>query len=127
MNKDDNCDYYHTDPYFASKVKTRYEFEWISNDDISFKRKNVSSEKNKIVDFLKLDKSPSITLSEQISRFESMYVNQMYQFDVDIGKKLTLMTEIYDSTTIYKQFYSIETKNGYGIYTLYKNHLLLFF
>jgi hypothetical protein len=126
--KDDNCDYYHTDPYFASKLKTRYEFVWRSNGKIMFDRNEQLHKKDskESVDFLKINKITTMTLGEKIKYFENNYVNEMYQFEVDLGKKLTLMTEIYDSANIYKKYYAIETKNGYAMYTLYKNYVLFF-
>lgn len=124
--KDFNCDYYHTNPHFISKVKTRYEFEWIENESISFNKKSISKSLQTI-NFLEIKKSKSFTLAEKIKYFEDNFVNEMFQFKIIIGnKELVLMTEHFNSTDIYKKYYAIESKNGFAIYTIYKNFILFF-
>lgn len=126
IKRDENASYYHTDPHYSSKIKTRYEFEWIENEKISFSRK-ISDIITKNVDFLNIVKSRSLTLSENIKYFESKFVNELYQFNTTIGDKdLTLMTERYDSSGAYKKFYALELNNGFSIYTIYKGFILFF-
>jgi hypothetical protein len=126
VSRDENCTYYHTDESFQSKIKTRYEFEWVGNGEIEFNRK---SGKNKVnnIDFLSLDKTDTLTLSECIKFFIEQYVDPMYQFNVTLGSlQLTVKVEWYDSTGAYKNFYALATNDGFSMCTFYKGYILFF-
>jgi len=127
VSRDEQCVYYHTDPHFSSKVKTRYEFEWINNEKVSFERIKEYTGKINNIDFLQAKGTASITLSEKLRYFDSSYVNDMYQFNIEIGKlTIPVLTEWYDSTGAYKDFYALETNNGYSMYSLYNGYILFF-
>ena len=65
INKDEKCKYFHTDQNRSSQIKTRYEFEWISNNkDIMIDKKEMT-EQNKELDFLEL-KNDDDMISEKI-------------------------------------------------------------
>lgn len=124
--KNDECIYHHTDFQHASKIKTRYEFEWIGNTDIYFGRKTKPTEP-KLVDFLEINRIDSITLVEKIKYFISSYVNGLYQFKVKIGEsEFITIAEWYDSTSAYKNYYALTTPNGFSIYSIYKGYVLFF-
>lgn len=126
INKGENCKYYHTDKEFSKQIKTRYEFEWIKNEPIVFSR-NVKTTNTKRVNFLEIPKISSLSLTEKIKTFENNYVNEMYQFKTTIGdSEYVVISEWYDSTSAYKNFYAIESKMGYSIYTLYNGYILFF-
>lgn len=126
INKGDECKYYHTDKNFSKQIKTRYEFEWIENKPIVFSR-SVQTLNIKRVNFLEIPKTSSISLTEKIKAFENNYVNEMYQFKTTIGdKEYIVSSEWYDSTGAYKNYYAIESKMGYSIYTLYNGYILFF-
>lgn len=126
INKGENCKYYHTDKNFSKQIKTKYEFEWVENEPISFSR-NIQMLNTKRVNFLEIPKISSISLTEKIKAFENNYVNEMYQFKTTIGnKEYTVSSEWYDSTGAYKNYYAIESKMGYSIYTLYNGYILFF-
>ena len=126
INKGEKCKYYHIDKNFTSQIKTRYEFEWIKNEPITFER-TTHPLNTKKVDFLNIPKTSSLTLIEKIKTFENNYVNEMYQFKTSIGEKeYTVVSEWYDSTGAYKNYYAIESKVGYSIYTLYNGYILFF-
>ena len=127
VNRDENTVYYHTDPAFASKVKTRYEFEWISNDgEVEIKKdKEV---KLKTVDFLTLNKSSSNNFNDCINDFADSILDVTSRFIIDIDKKKYIVNcEFYDSMGAYKRFYSITTSNGFSLYSLYNGYLLFMF
>ena len=129
VSRDTDCQYYHTDMNFSSKVKTRYEFEWVENGSVVFDRSAKSNKKEEItmVDFLNLGKVNAITLNEKLKYFDSTFVNNQGQFQINLGEKvLTVMTEWYDGTGAYKKFYAIETKTGYSFYTIYKGYILFY-
>lgn len=126
ISKDSDCVYFHTDESFSSKIKTKYEFEWIGNDGISFDRTK-TLDKISTIDFLGIEKQEAKTLEEKIKSFESKYVNELYQFKVKIGNlELVVFSEWYNSIGAYKDFYAIETKTGYSIYTMYEGYVLFF-
>jgi hypothetical protein len=126
IKKDADCVYHHTDKDFSAKVKTRYEFDWIENDEIRFTRalKPLKIEK---VDFLKIEKKPKLKLIEKIKDFENNYVNEASQFNINLGnKEITVLTEWYDSTGAYNNFYAVETSSGFSLYTFYDGYILFF-
>lgn len=126
ISKDKDCLYYHTDINFSSKVKTRYEFEWVSNGNVIFEKINDNT-KIENLNFLKLNKTSSVTLIEKIKYFDTNFVNKMGLFSVTIGEKtFNVMTEWYDSTGPYKSFYALEIKNGYSMYSIYKGFILFY-
>lgn len=127
ISKDVDCLYYHTDINFSSKVKTRYEFEWIDNKNVLFERDDKINIPTNNLNFLKLEKTRSITLIEKIKFFDSTFVNKMGLFNVNIGDKtFNVLTEWYDSTGPYKDFYALEIKNGYAMYSIYKGYILFY-
>lgn len=125
--RDENCEYYHTDINFASKVKTRYEFEWIENEPIKFNRIVKFTEEKPLIDFLRLKQTNSITLLEKLKYFDNVYVNELGQFNVSLGDKtITVLTEWFDSSGAYKNYYALETNLGYAIYSVYKGYILFY-
>jgi hypothetical protein len=124
---DEECSYYHTEPHYSSKIKTRYEFEWIDNSEISFEKKKEQKTQYEYIDFLKIKKHASYSLEEKIKFFELNHVNEMYQFKIKLGDNdFTVVAEWYDSTSAYSDFYALNVQNGYSFYTMYKGFLLFF-
>ena len=127
VKKDESITYHHTNINITSKVKIRYEFEWISNDSPTFKLRSDPIEKTNTINFLELNKINSITIDEKIKQFINKNVNSMSQFKVLIGDIEFIATiEQYDGTNAYKEFYALEIKNGFSIYTIYKGYVLFF-
>jgi hypothetical protein len=129
IKKDEDCIYYHTDINFSSKIKTRYEFDWIENEEIKFKREGKDNIIVYNVNFLNLERKLEMTLINKIKFFENYYVNNMGQFKITIGKEkkeFIVLTEWFDSTGAYEKFYSKKTPNGYSIYSIYDNYILFF-
>jgi hypothetical protein len=126
ISRDNNTVYYHTDPNFSSKVKTRYEFEWIGFEKPEINKINYTEE-TQLVDFLKIKSIDSISLEEKVKYFINKYADDMNRIYVTIGdKKFLTCIEKYNSIGAYKDFYAIETKNGISLYSLYKNYLIFF-
>ncbi len=128
ISKNDKCSYYHTDMNFSSKVKTRYEFEWVENDnDYEYEYRKEFNKITHIIDFLKIKSLNTITLIEKIKYFDDTFVNELGQFKVLLAdKEITVMTEWYDSSDVYKEFYATNTKMGYAMYAIYEGHILFF-
>ena len=126
IKQNNDCLYYHTDSKFESKIKTRYEFEWIGNNNISFARPE-GKKTIKHMDFLSEKRIKSISLSEKLKRFENNFINEMYQFETQIGnKKYNVFSEWYDSTGAYKDYYAITSSSGYSMYAICDGYLLFF-
>jgi hypothetical protein len=122
--KDSDITYYHTDLNFTSKIKTKYEFEWVGVSEIEID--NIRKEKPKFIDFSTIQLDKTLSLSERIKRF-TINLNNISQFEVQIGKKkFTTIAEKYNSTGAYKNFYGIKTENGFSLYCIYDNYLLFF-
>ena len=127
LSRDENCEYYHTDINFTSKIKTRYEFEWVENNSVSFDRNIKLTENTGIVDFLKIKQISSISLLEKLKYFDNVYVNDMGQFKINLAnKEIVVLTEWFDSSGAYKDYYALETTTGYAMYSIYKGYILFF-
>jgi hypothetical protein len=122
--KDDNISYYHTDLNFTSKVKTKYEFEWVGLTEP--KIENIRKDNIKTFNFLDTQLDKTLSLSERIKRFTANLSNNS-QIEIEIkDKKFTIIAEKYNSIGAYKNFYAIKTENGFSLYSIYDNYLLFF-
>ncbi len=123
--KDDDAIYYHHDNEKSSKIKTRYEFTYLGRDKLTFEERLLVE--HITVDFLKITTNDTITLYEKIKIFMNNYVNEIYQFKTIIGDKTyTIITEWYDSTGAYRDFYAATNTDGFSMYTLFDNYILFF-
>lgn len=126
IKKDADCLYYHTDIKFASKIKTRYEFEWVSNEKINFERTSLPRPLTKI-NFLQSERNLNKSLNDKVKEFDNYYVNAMKQFSIEIAnKEIVILAEWFDSTSAYKDFYAVKMTNGYSLYSIYDNYILFF-
>lgn len=127
VSKDDDCEYYHPDETFVSNVKTRYEFEWIGNNEIRFqKRKSLPQEsKTKVIDFLTLEKIRTVTVKEKIDFITKKYFDPMSRIKCKIGENdFYVVGEWYDSTGSYEEMYSIKTSEGFSLYSIHNGYIL---
>jgi hypothetical protein len=123
-NRDSDITYYHTDYNFSSKIKTRYEFEFVSTTKPNINKEEFKGE-TKNINFIDIKSTRSITLTERMNYFFQTYLDEMNRFNTTIGGKTLLVTvEKYNSIGAYENFYGIKTQNGYCMYTLYDNYLL---
>jgi hypothetical protein len=126
IKKDSDCLYHHTDINFSSKIKTRYEFEWVLNDEIQFKRSLLPAPHKKI-NFLNLERKMNKPLNEKIKDFNMNHVNSLNQFIIEImNKEIIVSVEWFNSMTAYQDFYSIQTPDGFSMYSIYDNYILFF-
>jgi len=124
VKKDENASYYHTDDKHESKIRIRYEFEYIGKKKILIPKREKYIDHDKPIDFLKLKINDTITMEERIKIFLKKYVNPMFQFKYKIkNKTYTMITEWYDSTGAYKDFYASTTDNGFCMYTMKDNYI----
>ena len=124
ISKDENTVYYHTDINFTSKVKTKYEFEWVGLDEPVIN--NVKKDNLQTINFLDKQLDKSLSLTERIKRF-SNNLSSNSQCEIQIkNKKFTIIAEKYNSLNAYKNFYGIKTENGFSLYCIYENYLLFF-
>jgi len=124
--RNDDVVYYHTDPQFTSQITTRYEFEWISNENPSITRKDKYEHKEVNINDVFNNVHPC-NFSEKVNHFISNFVDPLNQIHITLDDKhFTLFFEKYDSTVAYKDYYAINTTNGYALYTIYNNHILFF-
>jgi hypothetical protein len=124
--KDNDCVYYHTDSKFGSKIKTRYEFDWIENGNIIFQRREALKTKM-LPNLLQQERNISMDLMNRIKIFESDFVDKMGQMYITLNNtQYTVFCEWYDSTNVYNKFYAMKIKNGFSMYTLHKGFILFF-
>lgn len=129
--KDKNVPYFNADIVYQTNIKTKYEFTYIGkqkNDQKltdKIKERPVYVAKEMInIDFLKIEKADTITISEKIRYFVSSYTNPMYQFNTLINDiKYTIVCERFDSTSAYENFYAATTKEGFVMYTIINNYI----
>lgn len=126
LSKNDKTVYHHTNQEVGRKITTIYEFEVVGvSRDVVFPVREPINLDQQPIDFLKIQRTDAITIEEKIHQFIHRHVNVMSQFDTVIGdKRVTVISEFYDGTGAYKKFYASSSKNGYSLYSIYKNHLL---
>jgi len=125
LSKNDHGIYHHIDSSIGKRIKSIYEFEVVGHNKIEFPEKSPYEIKEKPIDFLKIKKIEALTIEEKIHQFISQNIGTLQQFETIIGgNRITVISEWYDGTGVYKKYYASQTKNGYSMYTLYRNHLL---
>lgn len=127
IKKDEKCEYYHINKNFVSQIKTKYEFEYIGKKEISFISKPIYPNNNNVLKLLDLNLKKFNTLEEKIDNFINKYLNPMYQCKIEIGDIIfDIITEFYDSSGAYKNFYAMEVKKGFSLYSVYNDFMLFF-
>lgn len=124
ISRDSDIVYYHTDLNITSNVKTRYEFEWVGVEKPVIDKKKYNGITN-IIDFIELTSTVSDNIYYKLDKFIQNNCDDLHRIICKIGDKTFLTTiEKYNSIGAYKNFYAIETNNGYSMYSIYKNYLL---
>ena len=122
--KNEKCVYHHVDQEYGTKIRIRYEFDWVGNKPIQFTREK-EPEENQLVDFLNLDGTRTFSLREKAKIFVSKYLNDANSFDVMIGKqRFQLIGEWFNSQGAYKNFYLLDTSDGFSLYTILNGNVL---
>lgn len=120
IKKDNLCRYFHTSANFATKVKTRYEFDFVGTEELEFNREKDFHPL--LINFLKLEKSYGLTLEERILNFTRQYSKEQYRFNIMIGDiEYNTVIEWYDSTSAYSDFFAVKSQNGVCMYSITKN------
>jgi len=145
ISKDMDCEYYTPDADFKGQIVRKYEFEYVNNTtDFEKVSENIKTtyqrtKKDIILNLDKLPISDSLNVVDRIKYFQHNFVNEIFQFKINIlddaqasgqdktNKTFTIQTEWYDSTIAYKGFYTLENKDGFSMYCFYANKLLFFF
>lgn len=125
--KDANCEYYHPDEIFVSDVKSRYEFEWVGNTDVTFpKRPELPKElATQTIDFLEIKNVKTMSLKDKINFIMKTYFDPMNRILCKIGDNtFYVVGEWYDSTGAYFDMYSLKISDGFSLYTIYKGYIL---
>lgn len=124
ISKDSDTIYYHTDPKFTQKVKTKYEFKYIESN-INLPDRPEYTDKQNPIDFLEINRLEIGDIEDKITNFIITLCNPMMQFKIKVGEIFfTIVVDKYDSSDAYKKFYAITTKKGYSLFTIYNNYLL---
>ena len=114
INKDTNCEYYHTDPKVQKKIKTKYEFEIVDN----YKLEKLS-EKDKIKPdnyLIYKDIECYVEKSETLSDYTDFYIYEHNKGNVIfcfVGFKLLMIIEIYDNNMFINYTYIEKGKTTY--------------
>jgi hypothetical protein len=127
VSKDDDCEYYHPDESFVSNIKTRYEFEWIGNNSVKFrKRVNLPRElATKMIDFITIEKVRTMSVKEKVDYLVKKNFDPMNRIKCRIGEHtFYVVAEWYDSTGSYEEMYSIKTSEGFSLYSIHNGYIL---
>ena len=67
-----------------------------------------------------------VWMLKTIARLTSKYLDDMNGFNCKIGdQEFYLLGEWYNSLGAYNNFYSLDTQDGFSIYTIFSNHINL--
>lgn len=123
-NKDENVPYYHVDEKYELQIKTRYEFTYIGKGPITFQNGLSVKNEQPYVDFMKIKLNHKTTLQDNINTFLENYTDTLLQCSVMIGKRtFVLISEYFDSTGAYRNFYASNTTNGFIFYTFIGDYI----
>lgn len=123
-NKDENVPYYHTDDKYELQMKTRYEFTYVGKKSIVFRNSRSVKHENPLVDFMDVKLCGKSTVRDNLNTFLDTYADELYHFRVNIGKRtFTLISEYFDSTGAYRNFYASNTTDGFMFYTFIGDYI----
>ena len=124
ISRNENTPYYHTDSHHSSRIRTKYEFEYVGHDDVIFVDRPIYNGNIRFIDFLSLKQSEAITITERIKYFVNTYTKPFYQFNSKIGDEIMNITaEWYNSSDVYKCYYASRTDNGFSMYSINDNYI----
>jgi hypothetical protein len=119
LKKDDHAPFYHIDATFEERVATRYEFEIVSSSEPKIPpaaSDPPAPEPLNLMD-VKDETSSDGLIQERIEKFHQGSLDPRGHFRAKIGSHIfTIMTEWYDSTIAYKDFYAHMNRNGFSMY-----------
>ena len=98
INKDTNCEYYHTDPKVQKKIKTKYEFEIV--DNYTLEKLSERDETKPDNYFVYKNIECYVEKSETLSDYTDFYIYEHNKGNVIfcfVGFKLLMIIEIYDN------------------------------
>ena len=122
-SRDEECDYFHPNVEYASRIKRKYEFEWIENGAVEFPERPLYTKTTNLVDFLQISLLHG-NLNDKIRKLVDTYFDPMNKIQCKIGSTtFDVIGEKYDSTGAYKHLYSITTQNGFCMYALYEGYI----
>ena len=114
INKDTNCEYYHTDPKVQKKIKTKYEFEIVDNYKIE--KLNERDETKPDNYLIYKDIECYVEKSETLSNYTDFYIYEHNKGNVIfcfVGFKLLMIIEIYDNNMFINYTYIEKGKTTY--------------
>jgi hypothetical protein len=129
IKRNRNAPYFHIDSMFEQKVTTRYEFEIVEIAEPNIPAVTREVEAPQLTDLMRRD-AHSPTVRQRIDSFHDRCLDKRGQFRCEIGREsFTLMTEWYNSTIAYKDFYAHMNKRGFSMYAFHdsKPGRILFF
>ena len=125
--KNEDTIYYHPNDQYAASVKTRYEFDWIGNTNVTFadRPKLPSTNQTQLIDFLDIKKVRTMSLKEKIDYIMKQHFDPMNRILCKIGDlTFYVVGEWYDSTSAYYDMYAIKTSDGFSLYSIYEGYIL---
>jgi len=126
ISKNEKCEYYHPNTEFLTQITTKYEFEWVGNIELIELplRPNFNST-TQTINFLSLPLQQTFGLNEKIRYMMNKYFDRMNRIRCMIGSnEYYVVGEWFDSTSVYKDLYGINTSDGFSLYTIYKGYTL---
>lgn len=117
LKRNRKAPYFHIDATFEQQVTTRYEFEIVGLRDPAIPSTTVPAAIPSPIDLMKRAGSGAGTVKQRIDAFHKTYLDKRGQFRCTIdGTMFVIMTEWYNSTIAYKEFYAFMNKRGFSMY-----------
>lgn len=121
INKDTNCEYYHTDPKVQKKIKTKYEFEIVDNYKLEKLNDDSKSRQEPSLDFSK----EKLTKSSLGSSFKRDKKDKIKPDNYLIYKDIECYIEKSETLSDYTDFYIYEHDKGNVIFCFVGFKLLM--
>jgi hypothetical protein len=124
LKRDRNAPYFHIDANYTKQVTTRYEFIMVKVNTPRIPEETKSAyQKIELTNLLKAritdssEEGEYLNIHDRINHFHEHAVDKLGQLRIKIGKHVfLLLTEWYNSTISYKEFYAHMNKRGFSLY-----------
>ena len=118
LKRNRNAPYFHIDTMYTEQVTTRYEFELVELAEPKIPQVTKAYIQPATTNLLSSRiEGDELSVLERVHKFHETVLDRLGQMRIDIGDhRFIIMTEWYNSTASYKEFYSHLNRKGFSMY-----------